>query len=424
MIQKSGNKTCHLDPCPTNILKRCIDPLLPLVTEIINRSVTTATVPMYFKEASIKPLLKRPGLDGEELKNYRPISNLPFLSKVLERVIEKQLEEHLVHNRLHDKFQSAYRRHHSTETALLHVHNNIVAALDMNKATLLVMLDLSAAFDVIDHKILIDRLRESFGIRHSALDWISSYLRNRSQIVKIGQLSSKKQTLDFSVPQGSVLGPKKYCMFSRPIGNIITCHGLHYHCYADDTQVYVVVNDHDSLNENMDRLSKCLDDISRWMKMNMLKLNEEKSEFIVFTPRHMQIGNGLSLNIGGNMIYPAASVKNLGFHLDKHLSLEAQVTNTVKSCYHQIKNISRIRKYITNDACKTLIQSLVISRLDYGNALLYGLPQTTLRRLQLVQNSAARLITRTKRRDHITPVLKDLHWLPVAQRSKVFTIYL
>jgi len=156
--------------------------LLPLIRAIINKSLVESKVPLSFKKANIRPLLKMPNLDKEELKNYRPVSNLPFLSKILEMLFAKRLSSHT----LHDNLQSAYRTGHSTETALLGVHHDIAEALDRKCMAALVLLDLSAAFDVIDHKILQKRLEYSFGVTGSALSWINSYLSDRSQYIAIG----------------------------------------------------------------------------------------------------------------------------------------------------------------------------------------------------------------------------------------------
>jgi hypothetical protein len=364
-------------------------------------------------------LLKKPGLDKEVLKNYRPVSNLPFVSKIVEKVVAKRIDHHLNSNNLQDNLQSAYRSCHSTETALLRVHRDIATSLDSNCCTVLVMLDLSAAFDVIDHHILFRRLEHTYGITGSALSWIKSYLSDRSQRVAIGSVLSDTQALAIGVPQGSVLGPKLYCMFSKPIGDICRFHNMKYHIYADDTQIYIVVEPMKNWEDISPRLKLCLSEIREWMSANFLKLNQDKTELMVFAPKHrVKDVAKLSISFGGCVIHDTPYVKNLGAYFDRTLCMEKQCNAITRSCYLNIRNIGRIRSCISEDACKTLVNSLVTSRLDYSNVLLYGINKQLTDKLQRVQNTAARLITRTRKSDHITPVLMELHWLPVEFRSQ------
>jgi len=194
-------------------------------------------------------------------------------------------------------------------------------------------------------------------------------------------------------------------MYSKPIGEICKRHNMLYHCYADDSQVYLVIEPIDSWTDISMRLEACIADISTWMKINLLKLNQDKTELIIFAPKHRvkELGN-CQLVLDGTIVTDVTCVKNLGVYLDKSLSMEQHIAAVY---------IGRIRSYITNSACKTLVCSLITSRLDYGNALLYGVNASPLAKLQRVQNTAARLIARRKKYDHITPVLIELHWLPV-----------
>ena len=178
--------------------------------------------------------MKKTGLDNDILKNYRPVSNLTFISKIIEKVISGRLNKHLINNGLFDPLQSAYRDKHSTETALIKVQNDILSALDVGSSAILLMLDLSA-FDTIDHDILLSRLCNVYGITGNALDWFRSYLTDRIQRVVIEDSVSVDQELYFGVPQGSVLGPRIYCMYTKHVSDIIQRHGLSHHSYADDT---------------------------------------------------------------------------------------------------------------------------------------------------------------------------------------------
>ena len=206
-ILQSSQKTCSLDPLPTSLFVECLELLLPAVTAVINQSLHTGVFPSVFKEAIIKPLLKKPSLDLNSLKNYRLISNLSFLSNVTEKIVLSQLSAYLNANNLFPTSQSAYRPGHSTETALLNMMNDILHALDNDNVTVVTLLDLSAAFDTIDHNILCQRLEHLYGISGTPLNWFRSYLSNRTQTVTINNKLSQPTLLNFGVPQGSVLGP-------------------------------------------------------------------------------------------------------------------------------------------------------------------------------------------------------------------------
>ena len=179
LILNSSSKSCDLDPIPTSVLKNCLDILIIPITDIINISMETSTFPQNFKEAHVRPLLKKTSLPKNELKNYRPVSNLSFISKILEKIVANRLQAHIKNNHLCNPLQSAYRKHHSTESALLKVHNNIIISMDKGEVTALALLDLSAAFDTIDHATLTDRLSDWYGISGQAHIWFSSYLQNR-----------------------------------------------------------------------------------------------------------------------------------------------------------------------------------------------------------------------------------------------------
>ena len=205
---------------PTACLIDCLDVLLPHITHVMNISLSSGHFPPIFKSAIVRPLLKKPSLDQNCLKNYRPVSNLSFLSKVLEKIVLSQLLDHLTHNHLLNPHQSTYRQSHSTETALLRIVNDILLGLDNDKVALLAPSDMSAAFDTIDHSILLSRLQTSFGISDTVLSWFQSYLLDRSQTVCVKGASSKPSVLSFGVPQGSVLGPILFVLYASPVSDV------------------------------------------------------------------------------------------------------------------------------------------------------------------------------------------------------------
>ncbi len=328
---------------------------------------------------------------------------------------------HLNAHSLFDPYQSAYRPGHSTETALLKIKNDFDLALDRGQGVALVLLDLSAAFDTIDHCILLERLENHCGITGCALEWVRSYLTDRTQSVVIGDMLSDPLPLDIGVPQGSVLGPLLFTIYMLPIGHILREHGILYHGYADDTQLYLLFNPKDpqSLPMQMARLEKCLAKIHQWLIRNKLQLNADKTEFILQVAVHLKtLVQKLrpSLRVGDAVVHPTDCVRDLGVHLDSQLSMRPYINQTTRSIHGHLRSLRRIRRHLDDAACAKAVQALVVSRLDYANSLLSGVPDCALRKLQVAQNSAARLLSATDRRQHITPVLKDLHWLPVRQR--------
>ena len=253
-----------------------------------------------------------------------------------------------------------------------------------------------------------------FGICGTALQWFNEYITNRTQRIIIGSTRSWPIQLRFGVPQGSVLGPVLFTLYTAELSAIISQNSVDHHLYADDTQLYRTISI-ESRQATLDVIETCTTDIKNWMTLNKLKLNEDKTELIVFTKnKSNSIIEHISVN--GTVIQRSPTVRNLGFYFDETLTMNCHVTKLCQSLFIQLRNISRIRHFLEVDTCKLLVHSLVTSRLDYCNSQLCGLPKSTLFRLQKMQNMAARIITNKKKYDHITPVLEMLHWLPVEKR--------
>ena len=236
-IRALPDKQCSSDPIATRYVKEAVDVLAPFCTELFNRSLTAGSVPSSFKAAYVTPLLKKAGLDPADVSSYRPISNLSVMSKLLERLVAKQLVGYLTASGLLPRLQSAYRAHHSTETAVLKVMTDILRALDTGNLAVLTLLDLSAAFDTVDHATLLRRLSVTYGRDGAVLSWFRSYLSGRTQFVRCGSSKSASSTLSCGVPQGSVLGPILFLLYTADLLGIIEQHDLIPHLYADDTQI-------------------------------------------------------------------------------------------------------------------------------------------------------------------------------------------
>ena len=415
LVSKSSKASCSLDPIPTKLLCELLPVLAPIIVNLINASLSTGTFPSQLKSAIVLPLLKKPSLDSEVLKNYRPVSNLSFISKLIEKVVALRILEHMKDNNLLDQMQSAYRSGHSTETALLRVHNDIVISVDQGRGVALILLDLSAAFDTVDHTILLDFLRDFLGLDGPVLKLFETYLVGRTQCVSIKGVLSELSELAYGVPQGSVLGPIEFCIYTIPLGAILRHYNIQYHIYADDTQLYCSF-DLKSPSETISSISACISDIRTWMIRNKLKINDDKTEFLLITSPRAKFSENIELSIGQANIIPSNSCKSLGVMLDNHFTMDAQIKHLCRSIHFHLRNIGAIRSLLTVSATEQLVHSLVTSRLDYCNSLLYGIPGYQKDCLQRMQNIAARIVTRCDRRDHITPVLKSLHWLPVKYR--------
>ena len=418
IITKSKKTSCELDPAPTKFLLQFLNVLLPILVLIINKSLEEGYVPDCLKKAIVKPLLKKPTLDPLVYKNYRPVSNLAFISKVLEKVIAGQLLNHLNQNSYLDKYQSAYRPGFSTETALLKVINDSLISLNSGNLVLLILLDLSAAFDTINHKLLLDKLQSASGIKDSALQWFSSYLSNRTQTVLVGSSFSSETDLVCGVPQGSVLGPLLFSIYTSSLGKLIESCGVGRQFFADDSQLIESFSpDPNDVSRVVKKLELCCQEIKVWMTKNRLKLNEEKTEAILIGSKENRELVGLkSICVGDAKIEIVNKVRNLGLIIDSNLSMTDHINHIIKSCYFHLRRLGQIRHLLTKETANAIAIATVTSRLDYCNSALFGIPSFEIERLQKVQNTAARIVSRIHKFDHISPVLHDLHWLPVKSR--------
>ena len=417
IIMQSNSKTCSLDPIPTSLLKDCVDEIAPALEVIINNSLRKACFPEIYKNAIVTPLLKKPSLDKNILKNYRPVSNLPFFGKMMEKIVLLQLKKYLDNHNLFPVCQSAYRNSHCTETALLNVISDILCDIDNNKISLLSLLDLSSAFDTIDHDILKQRLIFSYGIKGNALKWINSYLTGRTQRVITNHSSSQASHLNWGVPQGSVLGPILFILYTKPIERISLLNRISCQSFADDTQSKSSSKPDNFLDTVKDS-QNCISNIKSWMNTNKLKLNDDKTEFLLIHSsfRPLPSSMPLSIDLHGNSISFSSNARNLGINISDTLSLEIHIGNLCRISYCALRNISSIRQFLDLSTTKTLMCTLILSKLDYCNSLFYGIPTKLLDKLQKVQNAAAKIVFKAKKIDHVTPLLKKLHWLPIVAR--------
>ena len=261
IVRSAPSKSCELDPLPIPLLKEHLDVIAPALRDLVNNSMKSGIMSTNLKEALLRPLLKKMGLVLIP-KNFRPVSNLTYLSKLIERVVCAQISEMAEKSGNTEPLQSVYKKNHSTETVLLKVKADILQAMDNQRVVCLILLDLSAAFNMVNHQLLLNRLKYRFGFGGVILDWIRSYLKERKQRVAIGDVQSDVVELAQGVPQGSVLGPILFSLYTSPLGDICHQHNVNFHAFTDDQQSYYSFQPtQNEIDKGISQLQDCISDI-------------------------------------------------------------------------------------------------------------------------------------------------------------------
>jgi hypothetical protein len=299
------------------------------------------------------------------------------------------------------------------------VTNNLLGACDKNMASVVLLLDLSAAFDTVDHEKLLEILEVEIGITGIALQWFREFLTNRTQQVQIGDSLSEVLKLLYGVIQGSILGPILFNIYIRSVYKHVAPTQFEIVGFADDHQLIKQFNLALKFTALGDDIRHCMDVISEWMNEHFLCLNQSKTKILIVAPPSIKekiVIKGIVMS--DTCIRFVDSAKNLGVIIDSTLSFEEQIEKVVKTCFMTIRQLSNIKKYLTQQHLQTLASSLIFSQLDYCNSLYYGLPAHTIKKLQRVQNCAARLVWKKKipYNSSLDSIFLSLHWLRVRHR--------
>ena len=417
IILASPPKSCELDSLPTSLLQEFVDVLLPLLTVLCNRSILEGILPPSQKRSILVPVLKCEGLDSDNPVNFRPIANVSFISKLIEKIVALQLTSYLETHNLLPEIQSGFRKGHSTETLLLRLLSDVYGAIDRSQLTLLALFDVSAAFDTVDHDILLERLHISFGLSGTLLLWLRSFLSDRSFSVVHGPSRSLWVPAPYGLPQGSVLGPLLFIIYTSDLASLLASHAMQAHLYADDVQAYQHCRASDTV-ATVRSMYFAMEALGTWMSSNRLRLNSLKTQFIWLGTRQQlkKLDMTTIADAFPDFVF-STRVRDLGVTLDQELTFAPHIHSLSRACYYQLRQLRTVARSLTPTAAATLVHSFVTTRLDYCCSLYAGLPISRLSCIDRVLRSAARLIGRIPKFSHISSYMRDvLHWLPLKQR--------
>ncbi|CAH2090128.1 unnamed protein product [Euphydryas editha] len=398
-----------------------LDFILPVVCHIFNFSLSSCTFPSVWRNALIIPIPKSsPSSSGT---NFRPISILPFLSKVFERIVYSQLNLYLCTHNLLSPFQSGFRTGHSTVTALIKILDDVRFAMDNKHVAIVALLDFSNAFNCVDHDLLIAILR-TLNIAPCAAQWFQAYLYNRQQCVSFDNKISAYCSLSCGVPQGGVLSPMLFSIFINSISLILTSK---HHLYADDLQLYVTTPI-DDIGNAITTLNTELNKIVTWCHSYGLLINPSKSQVTIIGNSY-QLSKIKSLNLppilfNSIVLSPLPVVKDLGLLIDNSLTWVPQVAEVSRKVFATISSLKRWKNFLPFKTKLTLANSLLLPLLDYADIVYFDLSEQLLNKLERLQNICIRFIFGLRKFDHVSQHRKQLGWLPIRQRRNMHALSL
>ena len=416
VMDLKNKNSSGIDGISMRFLKDSLPVLAFYLTVIINTSIVTGIVPDKWKHAIVCPLLKQG--DVEDPSNYRPISLLSVLSKILEKVVANQLYEFLSTNNLFSESQHGFMKGLSTQTALIKITEHLYKNIDKHEVSLLALCDLSKAFDSVSHTLLLQKM----DVLQIDDFWFKNYLSNRTQAVKINAIVSSKQNIEYGVPQGSVLGPLLFNIFINDLHNVANDSTLVQ--FADDAQ-FLLSAKIENLESLVQRMEATMERVNKYFSENGLKVNSDKTQFIFIGSRALtdRIPDDIKIRVGNSELSPKESAKDLGVILDSHLSFEKHIDYICTKANGLLFFLTRNKEMFDDQTRKIVVEALVISLYSYCS-LIWGACTASIRnKIQKVQNFAAKVaVGYGRKRDHATPFIKKLDWLKVNDMLKYHEI--
>ena len=407
------------DGIPINIIKTCVDSISPLLEYIFNLSITTGIVPEGIKIARVTPIYK----SGKKtiFNNYRPISNLPLFSKILEKIVNKQLIYFLQRNNIFYDGQFGFRKNYSTEHALLHTVTAITNALDNSEYAITLFLDLQKAFDLVDHRLLIKKLHH-LGIRGIINDWLKSYLDNRKQYVQIGKTKSKYHNVCRGLPQGGTLAPTLFLLFINDIGKVNLPSNSTATLFADDTSLTLTGN---NISQLYNEANSVLEKIHSWVESNKLALNIDKTKYMVFATKNKKKlckdNTEYNLKISNKILERVTEIKFLGIIVDEQLNWKAQVQYVNTKLSKSIGVIYKAAPILSENALRNLYYTFCYPHILYGIIVWGKAYKTNINPLQITLKKILRIITKSPYLTHTEPLYKRLKIMKIYEVYKLRT---
>ncbi|KAI8495038.1 hypothetical protein Bbelb_270240 [Branchiostoma belcheri] len=405
-----------LDNIDNKLLRLVAKEIARPLCYIINLSLTTSTYPAEWKKAKVVPLPKSTTtrLCGQ---NSRPISLLSVFSKIMEKVVSTQISTYFKENNLMSPYQHAFRKHHSTCTALLQLVDDWYRKIDQGNIIGVIFLDFSAAFDLVDYNCLLQKLA-CYGFSDMAVDWMDSYLTGRSQCVHFNGSNSSLKEIHCGVPQGSCLGPLLFTIYTNDLPLAVT--EATPAMYADDTSAYTCATTIQTVTSILQREMCRLHD---WVKLNKLCLNPNKTKCMVLGSRpKISKKPVLTLYADGSLIQQVTEMKLLGGVLDDMLTWDLHIKHIIKKMACSLGVIRKNVSYLDRSLLKLLTESLTLTHLDYCTSVWSSTSQRNITALQTLQNKAGRLILKCDRRTRVNQIHEELSWQTVEERLNINNI--
>lgn len=408
------SKSIGLDGMNPIFIKAILPQVLPFITHIFNTILTTSIYPDLWKWAKVIPLPK-------SNREYRPISVLPFLSKVFEKIMSKQMNEHISNNNLLSSKQSGFRSKRGCITTLIDVSEDLRYIVDNGDIAFLTLLDHSKAFDSVDHEILIKKLKHFFGYSETSSKLILSYLRNREQVVVSQDRSSTSATLSRGVPQGSVLGPLLFSIYINDLPRVI--NSCKIHMYADDVQLYTSSNVRNVENCILN-LNAELNLVFEWARMNRLTLNPKKSQCLVIFKKIYDTSSIPKVSINGVDIAYVNNTKNLGMIFNNTLTWKNQISKASGKVYGILRSLWSSQYYTPQKIRFVLAKSFILPTLLYGCEIFSGCDSADKAKLASVYKSVVRYVFGLRKYDSNSAFLNKIYGISFEDYLKYRTLLL